>query len=243
MIKFVEKKFKNIFNEKKTLKRLIKIPSPTIVDIGGNIGQTCIQIKKLFPKSKIHTLEPIPEVFEKLKENTKKLNKIKYYNFGLGNKNKKIYINMNKFNNKSSSSFISFNKNSISRKKNYHPKLNLNQDGLTKQKVEMKKSDYFFNKIKKVDYCKIDTQGYEFFILKSIADKNFKKIKSFKIELMLDDVYNYDSQKNFSKIINLLINKNFYLYDISNIYKNLNDSRVLWVDAFFVNKNFYKVNC
>jgi len=239
--KFTEKKISYLFNEKRVIKSLIKSKKPVVVDIGGNIGQTCKMIKKIFPLSIIHTIEPIKSCFLKLKQNTKNFKSINYYNFALGDKNRKNFIYINKNNNKSGSSLIPFNINSNSKKKNYHLKEKLKLIKNSKEVVSVKNSNFFFNKIKNIDYCKIDTQGFEYTILKNISNKNFSKIKVFNVELMLDDIYMYNSQKNFSKIINLLINKNFMIYDISNIYKNIKDSRTLWINCFFVNTKYYPI--
>jgi FkbM family methyltransferase len=239
--KFTDKKISYIFNVEKTIKKLIVIKKPVIVDIGGNIGQTCKMLKKIFPASIIHTIEPDQSTFLRLKKNTKKFKFINYYNYALGSKNKKTKIYLNEANNRSSSSLIPFNLNSISLKKNYHPKDKLNLNKNLKKFVCLKNSNLFFNKLRKVDFCKIDTQGFEYNILKNLNKKNFLKIKVLQIELMLDDVYKYNSQDNFAKIITLLIKKKFKIFDISNIYKNIRDRRILWLDCIFVNTKYYEI--
>lgn len=238
---FQDNKISFFLNEKRTIKKLLKLKEPIILDIGANIGQTCKMIKKIFPEATIHSVEPVSTSFDKLLRNTKKYNKIKHYNFGLGEKNqvKPIYINNN--NNRGGSSMHKFNLKSIAKEKNYHPKEKLNNVENNFELVQIKNSNKFLNDFNLIDYCKIDTQGSEYYILKSLTAKNLNKIKVLKLELMLDDVYSYDSQKNYVKILNLLIKNNFKIYDISNIYKNINDSRTLWLDCFFVNKSHYKI--
>ncbi len=239
--KFTDKKISYLFNAERSIKKLIASKKPVIVDVGGNIGQTCKKLKKIFPKSIIHTIEPNQSSFLKLKENTKKFKLINYYNYALGSENKKKLIYLDETNNQSSSSLIPFNFNSISLKKKYHPKVKLNLAKNLKKNVHVKNSNLFFNKLIKVDFCKIDTQGFEYNILKNLNDENFKKIKVLQIEFMLDDVYKYNSQDNFSKTINLLIKKNFKIFDISNIYKTIKDSRTLWIDFIFVNTKYYNL--
>lgn len=239
--KFTEKKISYLLNVERSIKKLIVSKKPVIVDIGGNIGQTCKMLKKIFPLSIIHTIEPDQSIFLRLKKNTKKFKFINYYNFALGSKNKKKLLYLNESNNQSSSSLIPFNPNSISLKKNYHPKDKLNLNKNLKKFVCLKNSNLFFNKLIKVDFCKIDTQGFEYNILKNLNKKNFLKIKVLQIELMLDDVYKYNSQDNFAKILTLLIKKKFKIFDISNIYKNIRDSRTLWIDCIFVNTKYYNL--
>jgi FkbM family methyltransferase len=239
--KFTEKKISYLLNVERSIKKLIVSKKPVIVDIGGNIGQTCKMLKKIFPLSIIHTIEPDQSIFLRLKKNTKKFKFINYYNFALGSKNKKKLLYLNESNNQSSSSLIPFNPNSISLKKNYHPKDKLNLNKNLKKFVCLKNSNLFFNKLTEVDFCKIDTQGFEYNILKNLNKKNFLKIKVLQIELMLDDVYKYNSQDNFAKILTLLIKKKFKIFDISNIYKNIRDSRTLWIDCIFVNTKYYNL--
>jgi hypothetical protein len=45
--------------------------SPRIIlDAGGNIGQTCLYLRKWFPKARIYSLEPVRSTFERLQRNT-----------------------------------------------------------------------------------------------------------------------------------------------------------------------------
>ena len=237
---FIDRKFKSIFSLEKILKKVLNKKNPLIVDIGGNIGQSITTYKKLSPNSIIHTIEPCNESFELNKIRTKKFKKIKYHNFALGNYNGNSYLNVNIENNRTGSSLLNFNKKSISIKNNFHPKENLHKNNTRKEYVKVKKSNDFFSKLKIVDYCKIDTGGSELNILKNISKKNFHKIKTLQVELLLDDVYMYNSQKNFLNIINILLKNNFYIYDITNVYKNLEKHRTLWIDVVFVKKNLFK---
>ena len=68
------------------------------------------------------------------------------------------------------------------------------------------------NKINFVDILKIDTEGYEFTILKSILKKNFKKIKYIYFEhhydLMLKKNYKFNNINKLLKKIILSAYKN-----------------------------------
>ena len=63
------------------------------------------------------------------------------------------------------------------------------------------------NQIDDIDVLKIDTEGYEFKILKGIKDNDFKKIKYIYFEHHYDLMIN--KKYKFSDINNLLIKKNF----------------------------------
>ena len=122
---------------------------------------------------------------------------------------------------------LDFSKNSLAMKKNYHPKENLEKRNFTKEYVKIKKSNDFLSKFKKVDFFKIDTGGSELNIIKDISKKNLKKIKVLQIEIFLDDVYKFNSQKNFNKILNILLENNFMIYDFSHILKFKNSKNTM----------------
>jgi len=63
-----------------------------ILDIGANIGWYSLAISKYFPKSTIHSFEPIPSTFRFLTKNIKLNNfkNIKLNNFGFSNEDKDI---------------------------------------------------------------------------------------------------------------------------------------------------------
>ena len=237
---FLDLPFKKYFNETKVFKFLIKESDPIILDIGGNLGQSVKLFKKIFKDSIIHTFEPNELIFKKLQENTKKFDNVFYYNFGLGEKNNKLKLNINKENYYTTSSFLKFNKESVSLKKNYHPKISFNPRNIDKIDGEIKKTEDILKNFKIIDILKIDIQGGELSFLKGI--KNFTKIKVIKIEIVMDDLYKFNSQQNFSKILNLLIKNNFIIYDVCNLYKALEEKRTLSMDLIFTNNSFFKLN-
>ena len=235
-MQFQNIKFKRVFSLSESLKKTIKTKNPIILDIGGNVGQSVRLYKKLMPNCTIHSVEPDPESFRLNQIKSKKFKKVKHYNFFLSNVNGMRNFYVNKENNRTGSSLINFNKSSISKKFNFHPKEKLFKNDIIKKIVEVKKSNDFFSKFKRIDFCKIDTGGSELKILENISKKNLNKIKTIQVELLLDDVYKYNSQKNFSKIIQILLRNNFKIHDIVNIYKNLKFQRTLWIDIIFVKK-------
>jgi len=42
----------------------------TILDVGANIGQSCLSYAAAFPEARIHAFEPVPETFASLQANT-----------------------------------------------------------------------------------------------------------------------------------------------------------------------------
>ena len=99
-------------------------------------------------------------------------------------------------------------------------------------KVECKRLDTFVNqkKIKKIDLVKIDTQGHEVKVLKSLGTK-LKIIDNIQLEIMLYDFY--DIQMSFYSIEKILRKYGFKLYDICYISKNPKNLRTDWVDVIY----------
>jgi len=220
-------------NQKKILK-IIKKKSQDkliIIDVGAHFGETIGIIKKNLDFKKIYSFEASPLNFKILENNfPNELNSnIEIYNYALGEINSETFINQTL---ESSSSTI----NDINLKSKYLYRklkiLNITDKIFFSKKIPIKiiTLDSFINekKINKIDLLKIDTEGYEFNILKGLI-KNFSKIKLIYFEHHYDDmiIKNY----NFSDINNLLIkfgfrkifkNKMLFRKSFEYLYENQN---------------------
>jgi FkbM family methyltransferase len=162
----------------------------------------------------VHYFDPIHEFIEKLKTK-KNLNKKSYFNnFGLGNANNQFY---------------------------YYPKYQSFYDRIischtsdddNKILLHVKKGkDYVINNnIEKIDFLKIDTEGYELNVLQGFEDclENIKIIQfeyggtflDNKIKLI--DVKNYLEQKGFYKFSYLTNNGPALITDFNDHYQYCN---------------------
>ena len=149
----------NLYSDLKFLKKYLK-KNPEILDIGANIGQFAILAKYIFPNASINSYEPNKKIFQLLKKNTQNYKKIQIFNFAVGdaNEEKQLYY----VNNKSAQGSIYKNNCSY----------NLSNKEILKEKILIKK----INLLKNYDLVKIDTEGYELKIIKSIKYFNFKYI-------------------------------------------------------------------
>jgi len=122
-----------------------------VFDIGANIGLTSIFFAERC--SKVYSFEPVKPTFEFLKQNISmyKLANVQFENLGFGRKKKLSIIAMPK--NDSASGFIS---EAIVPHSEY-----------LSEKVELSTLDSFtsLQKIEKVDFLKLDVEGYELEIL------------------------------------------------------------------------------
>ena len=201
--KFNKKKSFNIRSRKisNLLKKIIRLDKIQIYDIGAGL-RYLPTLLKFDGISKIHLIDPNENLsisYNNLKKLFLDKNSIKKYKIGISDKNKEIYYYPAKVS--SGSSFLN-----LSKKKSNSQ---YNEEYFGKEKKLLKKVYDFQtfkkkNKLKNPDIIKIDVEGLEFQILKSI----FKKDKPLIIEVEL----NFDNSiigDTFLKT-NQLIKKNNY---------------------------------
>jgi len=206
---FTNKKICNFFRKK------IKDKKITLIDVGGHKGETINLYSKNFTIDKIHSFEPNPFIYEILK--TKSNSKIFTYNFGIGEKEKTEDLNI--VVDSQSSTFNKISENSkyyLLKKKLLLP--------FSKKKYSFKHpvsiitlSKFIDEKnINNIDILKIDTEGYEFNVLKGISSDHFKLINFILLEHHYDNMINKDY--NFSDIFMFLKKNNFILKFKSKMY-------------------------
>lgn len=213
--KKITNKLKEIFNEEINL----------ILDVGSHKGEYIINLLKNFKIKKIHAFEPSPENFSKLKIKLQNIKNIELFNFGIGEKNEETILNQNI---ESSSSSI----NSLNEASSYYKKKYLFLNFFKKKKIShpvniklISLNSFLKEKnIEKIDLMKIDTEGYEFNVLKGLKEE-IKKVNVIHFEhhfddmiiknYKLSDLHHYLAQYNFKKVfkIKMKFRKSFeYIY-------------------------------
>ena len=219
MIQFFALKFLGIFDliHKKKMVFFLKknkfINFKIVFDVGAHKGETIEFCLDHFNIEKIYSFEPSHFSFKNLKKKVDKIKnkKIKteiiLENIALGAENKNIKI---KHMNESSSSTIKeLNTESKYYKKKKKLLFNLkNQNLFSEISVQQKNLDEYIsqNKIRKLDFLKIDTEGYEFEVLSGVK-KNIKNINL----ILFEHHYHDMIKKNykFSDVHDLLNKNNF----------------------------------
>ena len=182
-------------------------------DIGAHNGETIILFNKYFKIKKLYSFEASPINFLKLKKRENYLKHKFYYtdikleNIALGSK--EGVVSFKQFKESSSSTIKKINEQSTyykkkmkflnifnSKDKNYE-EFNL--------KVETLKNYISEKKINSIDFIKIDTEGYEYEILKGLGD-SIIDVKYILFE------HHYDN----------MIQKNYTFTDINNLLKEYN---------------------
>jgi FkbM family methyltransferase len=190
------------------IKKLIKKYNSTFIDCGCNFGAYSIPIAKSFKNNIIYSIDASDTAINDLKKNIilNKITNIKYFNFGIGEKNEKKYFDddINKYSNSGSYRFV---------------------NNKTKKKIKLFKLDYFFEKklikLKKNVVIKMDLEGYDFLALKGMKKifKKFDVIIFFEFSKLLIKNSKYFDQE----FINFMKKYNLNLYDLNFKKKNVNE--------------------
>ena len=207
ILKFLKKKFQD--------KKLL------IIDIGAHKGETIDLFTQNFNLHKIFSFEPNLELYSNLKKTKKYQNNfIEINNFGLGEK--KGTKNLNIMRETSSSTFNELNLESkYYRKKKFIVNIFSLSKDLFKKKQSTEiitLSDFVkMRNIEKIDLLKIDTEGYEYNILKGVNLTDLAHI---------DYIY-------FEHHYDLMIKKNYKFSDINNYLKSNNFVKVFKIKMKF----------
>ncbi len=205
------------------IEKLIHKTRPQIVfDVGANIGQTIEAFRDMLPESVIYSFEPGTTAFETLKNHHGSRNNVYLNKLGVGSKSEtKVFL-----------------ENSLPDMSSFLP---LGRDGwgkiVNEVPVEIVALDDFCEK-QKIEYIsmlKIDTQGFDFEVLKGAK----KLITENRVQLLLVEVTFaelYQGLPPFDEIYRFLTDHNFKLVSFYEIhYKN---NLACWTDSLFINPDF-----
>jgi FkbM family methyltransferase len=232
--------FFDYFYQLKILKYLKKnnfIKFDIFFDIGAHTGESINLFLKNFTINKIYSFEASPINFKKLLQSEKIYKKrfsktdIIIENYALGNKIIDTYLNQSFESSSSTINQINLNSKYFKQKQ----KLLKSDDKNFFKNIEIKmitlESYMEKNQIKNIDFIKIDTEGYEFEILKGLKDK-ISRIKLIMFEHHYDDMIKKDYK--YSNISKLLKDNNF-----EKIYKSKMPFRKTF-EYIFLNKKYVK---
>ncbi len=183
----------------------------TLIDVGAHKGETIKYFTKFLNIGNIYAFEPNKIIYQKLLNNISKLEKdVNCFNFALGDKNEIKALNIP---NESSSSTI----NNLNKSSKYYKKKNKiinffsKKQEIIQKDVEIKTLSSLMDNFnfKNQVILKIDTEGYEYKILKGLSKKHLERIDFIYIEHHYDQMILKDY--NFSDINGFLKNNNFNL--------------------------------
>lgn len=200
-----------------------------VFDIGANVGMSGESLRYSGYNKKIISFEPIQFLYNKLLIKTKKDNNWIAENFGLGDKNEKLYINV------SAGTAVS---NSIFEMTDVLKESAPDQLFYRKEEIEIKRLDDIIDKYASVSdrlFLKIDVQGYEKNVL-SGAEKSLEKVVGIKLEMSLKR--QYEGESLFDEMLDYLIKKGFTLVRIDNGWSHPVTGELYQVDGIFFKVNY-----
>ncbi|MCL5019250.1 MAG: FkbM family methyltransferase [Patescibacteria group bacterium] len=160
-----------------------------VIDAGANIGSFSIFAVNIKKDLVVYAFEPVKETFEILKKNTSPYPNVFCYNYGLGDENvkKKIFVYRGATGGSTfeDSGMISARCNRANE--------------LLEEEAQIVTMDDFVeeNKVSKVDFIKMDTEGYELQILKGAR----KMIGKFKPVISVSAYHHEDDKEEIPKLV------------------------------------------
>jgi FkbM family methyltransferase len=197
----------------------------TIVDVGANEGQFSEKARLLFPEANIYAFEPLPEAYQRLKNNFTEDGYFHCFNVGVGEQKATLEIHLNE---SSASSSI------------------LPLGGLHKEAFEdAKESKSIAINIDTLDsllplqglqfpmLLKVDVQGYEDKVLKG-ATNFLGGADMIIIELTFKELY--EGQPLFDNIYTTLVKQGYAFEGVIEQLRNPKTNEILQADGVFVKK-------
>lgn len=205
--------FKEIFYDNIYYDEVVKVEeNDVVVDIGANIGFFSVYASQFKPK-KIICLEPDIKSYITLLENTKNFNNINCYNLAISDENGIMPFCYSDIT--SAGSHLKKFKDIIG------DNINLETNVLT---INIEKLFDLFN-INHIDYLKLDCEGGEQDIFKTIENTTLKKIKKISLEFHTVEIKNQITEKLIES--GFEITKEFFLHFSNSVGV-----------IFAINKNF-----
>jgi len=200
------------FNKKKIIfyfKDKTNNDALNIIDIGAHKGETIDLFINNLNVKRIYSFEPNISLFTKLKSKKKLDNRVHLFNYGVGLIEKEDYLNIMEETSSSTFHNLNYQSDYYKRKKKIVSFLSKKDLIQKKQKIKIVNLSSFIikKKIMTIDILKIDTEGYEYNILKGLKKNDFKKIKFVYFEHHYDMMINKGYK--FSEINDLLVKNCF----------------------------------
>lgn len=208
---------------------------PVFIDVGASDGRIWSSWFKEVPDAHIYAFEPNPANFTKMKElQTGKPNVTMYQEIVSDNDSPSgipFYIS----NDRNSSSVYPYDNNNIKLWK-YPPGRRLFKTVETIQVPSVRLETLIKKeRIRYVDFLKIDVQGHELEVLKSLG-KAITKVREIVVEGSLTPFNIYDGQTNQADvIIDFMVQNGFQIHKQEKISRNQE------VNMWFVNTRFSKI--
>lgn len=204
--------------------RLVQGPHPVIFDVGANNGDTSLNYLSRFPNAVVHSFEPHPVVFAKLRERMATVPNIVLNDCALGDVSGTMSFNL--CNQDGSSSFLKFDPNS-----GYIQGLQLNTEDCVDVPIRTIDSYCDEANIERIHFLKIDVQGFEPAVIDGAVNMlRCKAIDTIQLEFIFRDFY--ERPASFFEIERRLIPHGYRLKSLFDIYPG-QGSQLFQLDAIY----------
>lgn len=193
-----------------------------VFDVGANVGQSVDRFRKSFPMSCIHSFEPSPSTYKKLRTHCKNTPGVKTWNFGVGSTDTTLALSENSHSNMSS--FLL-------------PGETCWGEVIKTTDVKVVSLDSFARdqQIEFIHVLKSDTQGYDFEVFKGATQLMAEnRIGLIYFEFTFSDMYK--NSPSFDEVFRFLSERNFVL--VAFYKQHFQDELVSWTDALFISREF-----
>lgn len=201
-----------------------------ILDVGANKGQYALNLFASNFIGKISSFEPLSSAYSILYQKASSNPMWKTYRYALGEKNMQSEINVSE--NSVSSSLLEMLPQ--------HIKSEPESQYVAKEMIDVKTLDNIWSEIIVASdrvFLKIDTQGFEKFVLKG-AEQNLDKIILVQMELSIIPLYKGEGM--FYEMVQFMKDKNFTLVSLEDGFTDQQTGHLLQIDGIFLNNNFVK---
>jgi len=197
---------------------------PLVLDVGANVGQSVDRFRQAFPTCSVHSFEPSPSTYEKLRAHCENLARVRTWNLGVGAANATLTFQENEFS--AMSSFLMPGETGWGRvvRSTEVPVITLDS----------------FAKDQNIDFIhvlKSDTQGYDFEVFKGAKQLMAANcIGLIYYEVIFSEQYKH--LPSFHDVFGYLLEQDFALVTFYDMF--FQKGLVSWTDALFVNREFYR---
>jgi FkbM family methyltransferase len=203
------------------MRSLIGHDQPLILDVGANVGQSVEAFRSWFPHAHIHSFEPSPETFARLKTNAANLPNVNCWNIALG----------------SEPADLPLNENSMHEWSSLLPSDRAWGKVEKQTMVPVRTVDEFCREqgVRQIDVLKSDTQGFEMEVLRGAQ----RMIEDGRVGFVFCEVLFtrlYKGAPPFTRICDFLMDRGFLLvsfYAFSHTKAGIAD----WSDVLFIHNS------
>jgi FkbM family methyltransferase len=174
-----------------------------IFDIGANRGQTTSRYRAEFPRARIYSFEPHPDLFNQLQENVGRVDGVEVHQLAMGERPGKVTLHLNRFD---------MNHSLLNQADDAQRWARVDhQDDI---EVEASTVDVFCEEagIDRVDLLKIDTEGADLLVLRGAETMLARQqVGSAYVELL--NVPIFSGQPYYFDIARFLFDRGYVMFD------------------------------